>query len=103
MRKVEREARDESMMKYGLQENLTGQEEEHLINVLRGLEGYHYNYRELMAFKRLSVMTAMLDEKTFKSEFYNDLGWQVVDILVDELFDLKKQLYGRRTKDEQDI
>lgn len=88
------------MIKYGLQEQLTKYEEEHLINVLRGIEGYHFNYRELMVLKRLHIMTAMLDETTFKSDFYNELGWQVVDILVDELIDIKRQLYGNISEKE---
>lgn len=75
-------------------ENLTGSEEEYIINRLQiNTTGYHFNWRELQAFKRLIIMNAKLEERrTEQSEFFNALGWEVIDLLIDEIIELKKEL-----------
>ena len=72
-------------------ERMTKYEEEHLINYLRGLEGYHYNWRELAALKRLVLMNIKLEQENI-TEFYNDLGWEVIEILIDEIEELKGEI-----------
>jgi len=41
-------------------------------------------------------MNAKLEAKSDKSAFYNELGWEVVDLLADELIEIKKELYERK-------